>query len=328
MASIAFLEVDTEDRAVVLQAFPEATITEGAPEGDALVQACASAEVVSCFIYSRFTAEVLRRLPKLKLLCTRSVGYNHIDLDACAKQGITVCHVPDYGSHVIAEHVFALLLSTLRHIAEADRRTEQGQFDYHGLRGIALRGKTIGIVGTGKIGRRVAEIAQGFGMQIIAVDRCRALALEQSGVVRYVSLSELLAGSDIISLHIPSTPETRHCIDAKAFSTMKPGVILVNTARGDLVDEKALFTALQDGRVRYALLDVLENEQNVSEHAQLIGHPNVVTTPHIAFYAEESMRNMYDDALRSIAEWLAGKTPEHAVRPVTKVCDLPGLQRS
>ncbi|MBM3227950.1 phosphoglycerate dehydrogenase, partial [Candidatus Peribacteria bacterium] len=281
-----------------------------------------------CFIYSRFTAEVLRRLPKLKLLCTRSVGYNHIDLDACAKQGITVCHVPDYGSHVIAEHVFALLLGTLRHIGEADARTKRGQFDYHGLRGISLRGKTIGIIGTGKIGRRVAEIAQGFGMQVIAVDRCRALTLERSGVVRYVSLSALLKDSDIISLHIPSTPETHHCIDAQALASMKPGVILVNTARGDLIDAKALLKSLEDRHVRYALLDVLEHERNFAENAAIIGHPNVVTTPHIAFYAEESMRNMYDDALRSIAEWQAGKTPEHVVRPIEKVCDLPGLQRS
>ena len=327
MSSIVFLEVDSEDRSAVSKTFPNAKIIDGALQDDALVAACRDADIVSCFIYSVFSKDVIAKLPKLKLLCTRSVGFNHIDLDACRRQGITVCHVPDYGSHVIAEHVFALLLGTLRHIGEADARTERGEFDYHGLRGISLRGKTIGIIGTGKIGRRVAEIAYGFGMGILAVDTCRVLELEQKYGVHYVALPELLAESDIITLHVPALPETQHMIDAQAIARMKSGVILVNTARGELIDSAALFEGLRSGRIRYALLDVLEHERNFSENKALIGHPHVVSTPHIAFYAEESMRNMYDDVFRSMLEWQGGKEPEHVVHPLKVVCDLPGVRK-
>lgn len=321
MTRITFLEVDKEDEALVRSHIADATIVDGVLAGKALVNACAGAQVVSCFIHTHFTKEVLTALPDLKLLCTRSVGFDHIDTDACAAQGITVCNVPDYGSHVIAEHVFALLLSTLRHVPEGDAKVEQGTFDYHGLRGMALRGKTIGIVGTGKIGRCVARIAHGFGMKILATDQCRTMELVESLGVAYVNLSELLAQSDIITLHVPGTKETDHMINAAAFTMMKKGAVLVNTARGSLIDTKALLNALTHGTLSHALLDVLEHEQNFEENKELVRHPKVVTTPHIAFYADDSMRNMYADCFQSIDQWLEGKTPEHVIRPVTLVCD-------
>ena len=322
MPSTVFLGVDREDQKSVSEYFPDATIIEEALNNEELVESCKDAEIISAFINSAFPKEVLEQLPNLKLLCTRSVGYDHIDLDTCAKRKITVCHVPDYGSHVIAEHVFALLLSTLRHIPEADKRVEAGEFDYHGLRGISLQGKTLGIVGTGKIGRKVAQIAHGFGMQILATDRCRTLELESLYSVSYVSFEELLKDSDIITLHLPSTEDTYHIVDAKAFSLMKDDVVLVNTARGELIDTTALFDALSLGKVTHALLDVLEHEKNFEENKELISHPNVVTTPHIAFYAEESMRNMYEDCFASIQQWQAGEMPKHVAAPPTKVCDM------
>lgn len=312
---MTFLEVDPEDRALVLGRCPDVRIVEGAPEGTALVAACRESDIVCCFIYTRFTADVLAQLPQLSLLCTRSVGTDHIDLDACRTRGITVCSVPDYGSHVIAEHVFALLLSALRHVAEGDRKVEGGTFDYHGLRGIALRGKTIGIVGTGKIGRCVARIAHGFGMSILATDPRESPEIKEEFSVSYVPLEELLAASDIITLHVPATEESRHMISAAAFAQMKNGVVLVNTARGSLIDSAALLAALRSGKVEYALLDVLEHEQNFAENRELIAHPHVVTTPHIGFYADDAMRNMYLDAFQSIGEWLQGKTPAHASFP-------------
>ena len=327
MANILFLEVDTEDQKVVRERFPDARIMEGTLAGQALVDACANMEAISCFINSRFPGDVLRKLPKLKLLCTRSVGVDHMDLGTCAERGVTVCNVPDYGSHVIAEHVFALLLSTLRHVHEAETRVESGVFDYHGLRGIALRGKTIGIVGTGKIGRRVAEIARGFGMEILAVDQCRTLDIVETLKVKYVPLGELLRRSDVITLHVPDTPETEHMIDAAAFAVMKQNAILVNTARGALIDSHALLDALNAGTLAYALLDVLEHERNFEENKKLITHPRVVATPHIAFYADDSMRNMYADTFRSIEQWMRGEVPEHAVRPLNVVCDLPPIRR-
>lgn len=327
MPRIVFLEVDPEDTQSVSARFPDAAVHQQVLEGDALINACRDAEVVSCFIYSRFTAEIISKLPKLKLLATRSVGWNHIDTGACAERGITVCNVPDYGSHVIAEHVFALLLSRLRHIPQADAKVERGEFDYHGLRGISLRGKTIGIVGTGKIGRKVAQIAHGFGMNILAVDKCRTVELEDLLDVRYVDLPQLLAESDIITLHAPALPETLHMINAAAIARMKNGVVLVNTARGELIDSAALFTGLNNGKVRYALLDVMEHEKNFTENRALIDHPNVVATPHIAFYAEDSMHSMYADCFTSIDEFLQGRTPEHAVKPPTVVCDMPGVKK-
>lgn len=327
MTHITFLEVDSEDTKNVLQHFPDADVIEDSLEGSNLVSRCKDSEVISCFINTAFTKKILQELPLLKLLCTRSVGFDHIDMDACRERGIIVCNVPDYGSHVIAEHVFALLLSTLRHIPEGGKRVLSGNFDYHGLRGLALRGKTIGIVGTGKIGRRVAQISYGFGMKILAVDQCRTTELVDRLGVQYVSMQELLEQSDILTLHVPDTPETKHIIDAKAFSHMKDGVILVNTARGSLIDSHALLSNLNNGKVSHALLDVLEHEHNFAENKDLVSHPKVVVTPHIAFYADDSMKNMYLDTFQSIDEWMQGKEPQHAVHIWNVVCDLPGIRQ-
>ena len=326
MGSLVFLDVDQEDRASVEKAFPDASVFAHLEEGD-LIKACADASAVSAFITTPFPRAVLNKLPKLKLIVTRSVGFDHVDLEAAQEKGIVVCNVPDYGSHVIAEHVFALLLSTLRHVHEGHERVAGGTFDYHGLRGMALKGKTIGIVGTGKIGRAVARIAHGFGMNILAADQCRTIELEEFLGVRYVTLLELLAHSDIVTLHVPGTPETRHMIDAPAFDAMKNGAVLVNTARGSLIDTSALLAALDAKKISWVLLDVLEHEQNFAENAALVKHPRVVTTPHIAFYADDSMRNMYGDAFQSISEWSEGKAPSHVVQPVRRVCDLPPIRR-
>ncbi len=328
MTHITFLEVDTEDRKLVKEHFPTATVIEDVLSGQELMDACKDAEAISCFINTQFTKSIIEKLPKLKLLCTRSVGYDHIDLRACEERGITLCNVPDYGSHVIAEHVFALLLSTLRHVPEGKKKVTSGTFDYHGLRGMALRGKTIGIVGMGKIGRRVAQIAYGFDMKILAVDQCRTIEIIDRFGVKYVSLAELLDQSDVVTLHVPDTKETRHMIDATAFASMRDGVILVNTARGSLIDSAALLDALKSGKVRYALLDVLEHEQNFEQNKELVSHPRVVTTPHIAFYADDSMRKMFIDSFQSIDEWLAGKEPEHAIHPLNIVCDLSGIRKA
>lgn len=327
MPLILFLDVEPSDRKLVLETFPGATFAVGNLAGQELIRACKNADIVSTFITTQFPKDVIEKLPTLKLLVTRSVGYDHIDLDACTKHGVTVCNVPDYGSHVIAEHVFALLLSTLRHIHEGDEKVRSGAFDYHGLRGMALRGKTIGIVGTGKIGRKVAKIAHGFGMRIMATDVCRNTEIEDLLGVRYVSLKELLGQSDIVTLHVPGTKETHHMIDAKAFALMKPGAVLVNTARGSLIDSHALLASLKAGTLRWALLDVLEHEQNFEENRALVSHPHVVTTPHIAFYADDSMRNMYVDCFVSIEQFLATGAPEHRVRPLRVVCDLPKINK-
>jgi D-lactate dehydrogenase len=324
---IIFLDTEEADRALVAKHFPQATSVAGNLEGQELIATCEDAEIISTFITASFPRSVIEKLPKLRLLCTRSVGYDHIDIDACKEKGITVCNVPDYGSHVIAEHVFALLLATLRHIAEADTKVESGTFDYHGLRGMALKGKTLGILGTGKIGRKVARIAHGFEMKIIACDQCRTVDLEKDFGVEYVQFEELLRNSDILTLHVPATKETEHLFNSEAFAKMKNGVVLVNTARGSLIDSKALLASLKNKKIAYALLDVLEHEQNFIENEELISHPNVVTTPHIAFYADDSMRAMYEDSIASIEQWIAGKEPEHTIRHPNIICDLVPIKK-
>lgn len=321
--SILFLDAEEGDKTLVQKHIQDVTFAGPNLEGEAFVDACKGADVISCFIYNKFPRAVIERLPNLKLLCTRSVGFDHIDIDACKERGITVCNVPDYGSHVIAEHVFALLLSTLRHISEGDRRVQSGVFDYHGLRGMALKGKTIGILGTGKIGRKVAKIAYGYEMHIIAYDVCRTEELVKELGVQYVSFEELLNQSDIITLHLPAMKEMDHVLNANAFAQMKDGVVLVNTARGSLIDSKALLDALNSGKVAHALLDVLEHERTFEENKDIINHPHVVVTPHIAFYADDSMRNMYLDSIQSIEQWLSGKEPEHIIHPLNIVCDVP-----
>ena len=326
MSSVVFLDLEEQDRILVRAQLPDAVFLSCRKAEDIILQ-CADAEAISTFITTPFPRDVLSKLPKLRLLSTRSVGYDHIDADACKERGVLLCNVPDYGSHVIAEHVFALLLSTLRHIREGEDRVESGTFDYHGLRGISMKGKTIGILGTGKIGRRVARIAHGFDMTILATDQCRTLELESLYGVRYVALPELLASSDILTLHIPALPGTEHFLDSKAFASMKDGSVLVNTARGSLIDSKALLSALDSGKVSHALLDVLEHEQNFEENKKLIRHPRVVATPHIAFYADDSMKNMCTDSVQSILQWKSGKKPDHVVHPLNVVCDLPPVKR-
>ncbi len=325
--NMLFLEVDASDRAMVLARFPDAAIVDTPLNGADLIKACSGKNVVSTFIYSQFTKEIITSLPDLKLLLTRSVGTNHIDLDACAKQGIVVCHVPDYGSHVIAEHAFALLLGTLRHIEEGNREVKAGHFDYHGLRGMSLFGKTLGIVGTGKIGRKVAKIGHGFGMKLLGSDQCRVLELTEFYGLTYTELPELLAESDVITLHVPATPDTTHMINAETISHMKDGVILVNTARGELIDSQALLQALESGKIRYALLDVLEHERDFLWNEKLLKHPNVIVTPHIAFYSDDSMKNMYLDCFMSIDQWQRGEKPVHTVSTSNVVCDLKPIKK-
>lgn len=318
---IVFLDVDGHERARVEAAYPGTVFL--AHDAD-LAKECPDVQILSVFINTKLTADVIASLPDLRLVCTRSVGFDHVDLAACKERGITVCNVPDYGSHVIAEHVFALLLGTLRHITEGNRRVNEGTFDYHGLKGMALNGKTIGIVGTGKIGRKVAQFAHGFDMRILAQDICVVEELKEKFGVTYVERPQLFAESDIISLHAPSLPQTKGMINAEAIAMMKPGVIIVNTARGSLIESQALLDGLESGKVAWALLDVLENESLGGDvDKALTRHPRVVTTPHIAFYADDSVRTMYVDCLESIATWLKGEKPLHVVQELHVTCDIP-----
>jgi len=305
---IVFFEVDFGDQEKIKKNFPQAKIENKVLTEEKIIKKYQQAEILCPFIYTQLSAKVIEALPQLKMIVTRSVGFDHIDVSAAHQRGIIVCNVPDYGSHVIAEHVFALLLSSVRHIREGDERVEQNKYDFHGLKGIALHGKTLGIIGTGKIGLDVARIASlGFLMRVIAFDPYQNQEEALKNHFHYVSLKELYCQSDVISLHVPLLPSTKHLINKKTISQMKDGVIIINTARGGIIKEKDLIQAVKKGKIALANLDVLENEKDLSLERELIDLPQIITTPHIAFYADDSIGKMYIEAISSIKAFIENK---------------------
>ncbi len=291
----------------------------------------AQAQIISVFINSRVTGEVMERLPHLRLIATRSTGYDHIDLEEAARRGITVCNVPHYGENTVAEHTFALILALSRRVHQAWVRTQRGDFSIEGLRGFDLYGKTIGVIGAGSIGLHVIRIARGFGMRALAYDlRPNQLLADVLGF-EYTSLDDLLARSDIISLHVPLLPSTRHLINRERLAKVKRGALLINTARGGVVDTDALLWALDEGILSGAGLDVIEGEDVIAEEKQLLSMPgaeeklrmavrvhlllqreDVVFTPHIAFNSKEALERILDTTTANIRAFLAGK-PQNVV---------------
>jgi D-lactate dehydrogenase len=288
----------------------------------------ADAESVTVFIGSDLSAATLRQLPRLKLVATRSTGFDHIDLDYCRGAGVAVCNVPDYGDPTVAEHTFALLLAVSRRVVEAAERTRRGDFSPAGLRGLDLAGRTLGVIGAGRIGQRVIAIARGFGMQVLALDAYPDAAVAQRLGFRYVELPELLAGSDVITLHLPGGPQTHDLISDREFGLMKPGAVLINTARGGVVDAAALVRALSGGRLAGAGLDVLAEEGLVREEAELfrseltlqadqlrrmlannalVRFPNVVVTPHIAYDTREAVQRIIETTVDNIVAFADGR---------------------
>jgi len=285
----------------------------------------ADAEVVSVFIYSQVNRQVLDRLPRLRLIATRSTGFNHIDLDACAERGVAVSTVPRYGENTVAEHTFALILALSRRVHQAYIRTTHLDFSLTGLRGFDLKGRTLGVIGAGSIGLHVIRIAKGFGMNVLAYDTREQPILAEVLGFQYVPLDVLLAQSDVVSLHAPLLESTWHIIDRRAIEKMKRGAILINTARGELVDTAALVWGLDTGHLSGAGLDVLEGEDAIREEAELLSErlpmekarsvlqgyallrrENVVLTPHIAFYSTEAQHRILDTTVGNIQSFLAG----------------------
>ncbi len=227
------------------------------------------AEVLSTFVNFRLDAGVLARFPQLKLIATRSTGYDHIDLGWCEAHGVTVLNVPDYGNATVAEHAFTLLLAVARNIVDAVERTRRGDFSQAGLRGFELCDRVLGVIGTGRIGRRVIGIARGFGMSVVAYDlHPDAVAADRLGY-RYHDLDTVLGLADVLTLHVPATADTTSLIGDREFALMKSGAILINTARGNVVDVPALVRTLANGKLRAAGLDVLPQEPLIREEAQI-----------------------------------------------------------
>ncbi len=313
--NITFLEVEKEDEEKITQVFPEAKIFSEVMKEDEIIEKCQDTEVLCVFIYSKLTKKVIEALPNLKLIVTRSVGYDHIDLEMANEKNIPVCNVPDYGAHVIAEHVFALLLSGLRKVEEGKERVEKEKiFDFHGLRGKALKGKTLGLIGAGKIGKNVARIASlGFLMDVIVSDPFPDENAARENHFEYVDQDEIWKRADIVSLHCPLLDETKHLINSETIDQMKGGVTIVNTSRGGVIETEDLLEGIKSGKIAHAALDVLEHEKNIQKHEELLALPNVIITPHVAFYADDSMKKMYSEAIDSIKRFIDKKKLIHQV---------------
>lgn len=325
---VAVFEAEQWEQQACLRLQPEfRVVCTREPLTAQTVAANSDAEIVSPFVNSKLDAAVLARLPDLRLIATRSTGNDHIDLAYCRDHGITVCNVPDYGDVTVAEHVFALLLAISRHLVEATERTRRGNFSQAGLRGFDLHGKTIGVIGTGRIGRRVIEIANGFGMRVQAFDAHPDADLARRLGFRYCDLDEVLAAADVLTLHIPATARTTHLLSDREFGLMKPAAVLVNTARGNIVDVPSLVRALAEGKIGAAGLDVLPQEPVLREEAQifrtesgpegydfkalvanhvLLRFPNVIVTPHNGYNTDDAVSRIIETTLGNIEAFARG----------------------
>lgn len=298
-----------------------------------VLESARNADIASPFVDSAITNETLARFPNLKLIATRSTGFDHVDLAACRERGILVANVPGYGNNTVAEFAFGLILSLTRKIYKAiDRIKETENFSLDGLRGIDLKGKTIGVLGTGRIGTEAIRIAKGFGMNVIAYDaRPNADAARELGF-SYVPLEDFLRQSDVITIHAPLNESTRHLLNSGNVGLLKRGAYLVNTARGGIIETKALLFALETGLLAGAGLDVLEEEGNIKDemaflskerpdaervqvmlqnHA-LMKMENVLVTPHTAFNSNEALRRILATTLENIAAFAKG-APQNIV---------------
>lgn len=288
---------------------------------DAVLAAHPDAEVISMFVCSTLTDAQLDMLPALKMVSLRSAGFNNVNAARAKERGIVVARVPKYGQHTVAEFAMGLMLTLSRKLYEAARRVrEAGDMSQQGLEGFDLYGKTLGVLGTGNIGRAVVGLGQGFGMEVLMYDMYPAKDLEGAHA-KYVSLEELLAQSDIVSVHVPYMKETHHILDAARIAQMKPGAYLVNTARGELVDTHALLAALKSGHLAGAGLDVFEGEHElkalgaalspeaealIAADHELIRLPNVVATAHVAYFSREANKDIQEISAGNIVAFAAG----------------------
>lgn len=275
---------------------------------------------VSIFVSDTADRTVIEQLARggTRLIALRSAGFNHVDLDAAAESGVTVVRVPAYSPHAVAEFTVGMILALARKYHRAHNRVREGNFALEGLVGFDLHGRTVGIVGTGNIGFHVARILTGFGCEMVGYDpqpseRCRSLGLT------YLSLEDVLARGDIITLHSPLTPQTRHLIDRDMLKLVRPGMMLINTSRGALVDTEAVIEALKDGRVGYLGLDVYEEEENLffedlsdrliqdDIFSRLLTFPNVLITGHQAFLTEAALTEIAETTLTNVDAFAAGR---------------------
>ncbi|MEK7573471.1 MAG: NAD(P)-dependent oxidoreductase [Patescibacteria group bacterium] len=322
---ISFFEVAQWEKSVLQNKFPDANFTE-----DKLMEENVSgykeSEIISCFVYSDLNSDVLSKFENLKFIAVRGTGYDRVDQEYCKNHNIKISNVPEYGSRTVAEYTFALILNLTRKIYQSINQSKVLDFNHSNLRGIDLYGKTIGIIGFGKIGKNVAEIARGFGMKIIVSTRTKDEKHEQEFGLEHKDLGELLQTSDIVTLHLPLTPETKHIINQDNILNFKKGSYLINTARGGLIDTEAVILGLEKNILGGVALDVLEEEKELTEEAEvltsrfkkeadyetlfmnhiLLNHPKVLITPHNAFNSNEALARITQSTIGNIEAYLEG----------------------
>lgn len=325
MSRIVFFEVQDWEKDALSKAFPDATfVPEKLTKENA--SSFSNAEIVSCFIYSSLGKEVIGAMPKLTCIATRSTGFDHIDIAYCKSKNIHVSNVPEYGSNTVAEHTFALILSLTRKIYQSINQAKSLNFEHSQIRGIDLYGKTLGIIGLGKIGKQVLRIAKGFGMNVVVYNRSQDKKLSSQLQFSYATLDTLLASADVVTLHVPLTDETHHIINKENILIGKKGSYLVNTARGGLIDTEAIVIGLEKNILEGVGLDVLEEEKELGEEVDiltsqfkqrvnlknlvfnhiLMNHPKVLITPHNAFNSKEALMRIVTTTIENIKSCLEG----------------------
>lgn len=343
--SIYFLDTEPGDAAFFEAALPGETLRFVRYPGEVK----ADATVLSLFIHTRIDARFLDKHPALELIATRSTGAEHIDLAACAGRGVAVANVPSYGEHTVAEHTFALILTLSRRLREVVRQPgKEDRVAYESMRAFELRGKTLGVVGAGRIGRHVIRMARAFGMNVLAYDTRAATgqATPLGEGCAYETLERVLAEAHVLTLHIPLRPETHHLIRSETLATCRRGVVIINTARGGLIDTNALLDALDSGQVGGAGLDVLEEDsvirreatsvisdqiiqrlhaitgatephgedgsrakafEDILRNKRLLARPDVIFTPHIGFNSLEAVERINAATFENIERFLRGE---------------------
>lgn len=276
---------------------------------DKIIKRASGADVV-IITNLPLSAKVIESCPDLKMISVAFTGVDHIDLEACQKRGIKICNAPGYSTHSVAELAIGLMVSVARNIISCDVATRQGK-TREGLVGNELHGKTLGIVGAGSIGLRVAEIARAFKCELLAYDKEENQTAKELGIT-YVDLETLLSESDVVSVHVPFTAETKNLIGKEQLTLMKESSIFINTARGPIVDSEALATALKEGDIAGAGIDVFEMEPPIPEDHPLLNAPNTVVTPHVAFATPEAFYRRAETVFENITAWM-GENPQNVM---------------
>ncbi len=328
MANIVFTELEGWEEEHIKNSLPGHNITLiRRPLQNQDYDSFKKVDILSPFIYTPVTAELLEKIPDIKLIATRSTGFDHVDIKECTKRGVRVVNVPFYGENTVAEHTWALILALSRKIFQSYERTEKGDFSIDGLRGFDLKGKILGVVGCGHIGQHVVKIAKAFEMKVVVFDPKPNESLAKELGFEYHSLDALLKEADVITLHAPYNEKTHHILNKENMRLIKKGSVLVNTARGGLIDTMALIDALKDGLLAGAGLDVLEEECGIKEESELLspefqkkcdlklliadhvllGRDDVIITPHNAFNSQEAILRILDTTIDNIKAYLDGK---------------------